>query len=631
MRPTHYPSYPKKSSLSRAHTESTLSKAKPHLPRSEVSGKPPRNFEQDFPDDHLKVEPGVDYLGPEGDPRRYKVIRELGKGVFGHVYVVEWNTDYSYQHPCGDIHDKKRPVTPPGMHPKLVEMIRQGKPLALKVVKNHPAYRKYAEREVRILRYLEEVQIEMPSPEPVAFPVLNILDHFACRGHLIHVTEKFNGDLYNMTKEMPLTLPQTRAVGRQLLEALRLLHAFGVFHTDLKPENVFLSIKGDQSNILTGNISRVNPHNIRLILGDFGSAYISISSASYYNPSEISSIFYRPPEALGRMSSYYTLASDTWAAGCIIAECITKRPIFAGRDATSVLTKIERKVGPVDETLLKSLDVSRNEQDPYANPKKLAQDVISDMTSADNRRVDPARRELGRINSWSDYYGHPEVFRDLVRYYREYRRRRLGRSTPLLNVEVNDLLMAAHLVSIMCHPYPTMRPPVAHLLMHPFFQLGLCADESCSSCLRYRLDIQNLAHKMKQDGTEFNALEAYRSPFVHPPGVPCRPKDPWDPFVPITVEEPVPQKFDPRDSSFEHPLPQVAVNAADTGGAGRPPLAIRPPDAHIYYPSSAEDYSRYRLEAWMRTGPWHEAVDPARLVIPDKGQHWSRAASTMFL
>lgn len=91
---------------------------------------------------------------------------------------------------------------------------------------------------------------------------------------------------------------KVRDLVRQLLTGLRELHAKGIIHRDIKPDNLFLD----------------KPCKL-LKIGDFGSA--KKEDSSDINTPHCYSKWYRPPECLLGISQY-TTAADIWAAGCVI-------------------------------------------------------------------------------------------------------------------------------------------------------------------------------------------------------------------------------------------------------------------------------------------------------------------------
>lgn len=97
----------------------------------------------------------------------------------------------------------------------------------------------------------------------------------------------------------------------QIFRALAYIHAIGVCHRDIKPQNLL-----------------VNPHTHQLKLCDFGSAKVLVKGEP--NISYICSRYYRAPELIFGATEY-TTAIDVWSVGCVLAELLLGQPLFLVR------------------------------------------------------------------------------------------------------------------------------------------------------------------------------------------------------------------------------------------------------------------------------------------------------------
>lgn len=167
---------------------------------------------------------------------------------------------------------------------------------------------------------------------------------------------------------LPIILVQLYAY--QMIRSLGYLHSLGICHRDVKPQNLL-----------------VDPSTHALKLCDFGSAkrlFPGECSVSY-----ICSRFYRAPELmLG--ATEYTCAIDTWSMGCVIAELITGRPLFAGETSVDQLVKIIQLLGA--PTHQQMAEMNRQYVD-FQFPAFKAKELQQVIPNTDNR-IPPTAYDL---------------------------------------------------------------------------------------------------------------------------------------------------------------------------------------------------------------------------------------------
>ncbi|CAL8295931.1 unnamed protein product [Gadus morhua 'NCC'] len=191
---------------------------------------------------------------------------------------------------------------------------RTGQRVAVKkLVMRDPVSVKHALREVKITRRLrhENVVCVYEVLAPYGVPLPRDPAHL---GALYIVQECMETDLARLLEQAPLPTGHATLLFYQLLRGLKFIHSANVLHRDLKPANIF-----------------INTDQLLLKIGDFGLARIVDPHYSHkgYLSEGLVTKWYRSPRLLLSPNNY-TKAIDMWAAGCILAEMLTGRMLFAG-------------------------------------------------------------------------------------------------------------------------------------------------------------------------------------------------------------------------------------------------------------------------------------------------------------
>jgi len=170
--------------------------------------------------------------------------------------------------------------------------------------------------------------------------------------------------------------PSTRLVKvlfYQLCLALEHIHTKRICHRDLTPNNVLISASGE------------------LKMADFGSA--KILDADHVSMSYICSRYYRAPELLMGATNY-TTKIDIWSAGCILAEMLMGKPIFAGVDTQDQFVKIVLVLGTPS---LSDLWAMKKNYKQHLRFPKIEPLYFGDILPADVEDVDNAAHLLNSM------------------------------------------------------------------------------------------------------------------------------------------------------------------------------------------------------------------------------------------
>ncbi|NWU62106.1 MOK kinase, partial [Pterocles burchelli] len=159
-------------------------------------------------------------------------------------------------------------------------------------------------------------------------------------GSLSLICELMDMNIYELIKGMKKPLPEKKIKNYmyQLCKSLDYIHRNGIFHRDVKPENILIK------------------HNT-LKLGDFGSCRSIYSKQPHTE--YISTRWYRAPECL-LTNGYYNYKIDMWSAGCVFYEITSFQPLFPGSNELDQISKIHDVVGTPANKTLNKFKQSRN-------------------------------------------------------------------------------------------------------------------------------------------------------------------------------------------------------------------------------------------------------------------------------
>ena len=172
-----------------------------------------------------------------------------------------------------------------------------------------------------VARFFQERSILTSINHP---HVVRVVDLVAEGDTLAIVMELVQGPDLRRFLQARRTLPPAEAVQlvRQLLAGLAAVHAAGIVHRDVKPENMLLDGTGGQA---------------RVRLTDFGVARLSYGASLTKLSSIIGTPEYMAPEVADHDSA--TSSVDLYSAGVVLYEMLSGRTPFAGGHPLAVLRR----------------------------------------------------------------------------------------------------------------------------------------------------------------------------------------------------------------------------------------------------------------------------------------------------
>lgn len=186
-------------------------------------------------------------------------------------------------------------------------------------------------REVKLLKYFKHENV---------LQITDILPGKSCEQleDVYIATELMESDLAEVVAGGHVLEPdQLSYIFYQVLRGLLYIHSANVIHRDIKPGNILINSECDVK------------------ICDFGMARVakqsqnSLDSEAAREMTEyVATRWYRAPEIMLSWTEY-TSAVDVWSVGCVMAEMLLLKPLFAGRDYLHQLELIVSVVGTPDD------------------------------------------------------------------------------------------------------------------------------------------------------------------------------------------------------------------------------------------------------------------------------------------
>ncbi|XP_070259209.1 MAPK/MAK/MRK overlapping kinase-like isoform X4 [Myotis yumanensis] len=271
--------------------------------------------------------------------KNYKAIGKIGEGTFSEVMKMQ--------------------------------SLRDGNYYACKQMKQHFE----SIEQVNNLREIQALRRLNPHPNILTLHEV-VFDRKS--GSLALICELMDMNVYELIRGRRHPLSEKKVVHYmyQLCRALDHMHRNGIFHRDVKPENIL--IKQDV-----------------LKLGDFGSCRSVYSKQPYTE--YISTRWYRAPECL-LTDGFYSHKMDLWSAGCVFYEITSLQPLFPGANELDQISKIHDIMGtPAAKTLTKFKQAA--EKQARGSHRKAAPELLSNkwqISKEGSKQKQPLKQEASR-------------------------------------------------------------------------------------------------------------------------------------------------------------------------------------------------------------------------------------------
>jgi len=241
----------------------------------------------------LSAAPAGDTLLGQVIKGRYRVLRKLGEGAMGAVY--------------------------------LAEQLSISRKVALKVL-----HQQFARDREFVQRFHQEAKLAASLSDPRITTVFDF--DRADDGSLFIVMEYLEGTLLSEVIDGERPMPVRRAVrlGLQIADGLGAAHTAGVVHRDIKPQNIMVLSPGDSVKLMDFGIARLGHGQDAAHLTRAG---MLIGTPNYMAPEQIEG---RPVSA----------KTDIYAFGVVLYEMLAGKPPFSGPTSIAVLGKQLREPPP---------------------------------------------------------------------------------------------------------------------------------------------------------------------------------------------------------------------------------------------------------------------------------------------
>lgn len=217
----------------------------------------------------------------------------------------------------------------------------------------------------------EQMENEFKCLKKLKHPnIIEVYDMCVSRltGYVYIVMEYFKGkEMFDVVIQKPYSEIQAKQIFREILSSIMFLHANGVIHRDLKPNNILVDEGYNQVKIADFNVAKFSNkyHD-----------YSEVSKSNYQMTTYTGTVAFSAPEIFAGF--IYSEMVDVWSAGCVLYTMLCGYQPFYAHYLNDLIE------------LIKTGNYSFP-SDPWSLVSKDAKDLISSLL-----KIDPEERLLPR-------------------------------------------------------------------------------------------------------------------------------------------------------------------------------------------------------------------------------------------
>ena len=275
---------------------------------------------------------------------QYSLNRFLGKGTFGEVYLTQKEGSLNY-------YATKR------MEKKMVD---------------DPRYKKYFNNEISILKRLFHENIIRLEDLKVTLNHYYIIMEYCNGGSLNQCLNRYKEKYHR-----PFTEEIVQYIMRQVISAVKYIHAQNIIHRDLKLDNILVNFSNQ------ADYDSINMLKTRVKLIDFGFASSKDENEMYStaigSPLNMDPLILKKFNA-GRVQTndlYYDEKADIWSLGALCYQMLIGNSPFDAYNMQELIAKIEEGTYKVPTNLSREVVSFLNGMLQYDPKKRLTAENLS--------------------------------------------------------------------------------------------------------------------------------------------------------------------------------------------------------------------------------------------------------------